>query len=131
METLIPFGAAAPELRPPTVHPRANTLQVHTLDGQLEWTWTSPFRLNGLHLHEDGRTLLLGAGPRNSDHRRDLYGALVLDLETRELVAHCPTEGPAFYLQAMSSDGRIAIPEYPSLDADQSIFGAYRVGVYR
>jgi hypothetical protein len=131
METLIPYGAAAPELRPPTVHPRANTLQLYTLSGELEWNWTGPYRLNGMSLHDDGRTVLLGAGPRNSDHRRDLYGALVLDLEDRELLAHCPTEGPAFFLQAMAPDGRIAITEYPARDSEESIFGSYRVGVYR
>jgi hypothetical protein len=131
METLIPYGSAAPELRPPTVHPRANTLQLVTLDGQLEWSWSSPYRLNGLDLQEDGHTLLLGAGPRNADHRRDLYGALVLDLDDRELVTHCPTEGPAFFLQAMSPDGRIAIAEYPAIDSEETIFGSYRVGIYR
>ncbi len=137
----IPFGAAAPELRPPTTHPAENTLFFADLAGELRWRWTGPQRIEGLSLGEDGRHLVVGAGDRPTDTRRDLYGALVFDLGppdqpddrsgAQRLEAFCPTAGPVFFRQAMSRDGRVAVAEHPVLEPDGRVTGAYQVTVLR
>lgn len=135
--TNIPYGAAAPDLRPPSTHPGENTLWANALDGGLRWTWRGEQRLNGLSVGPDGRTLVVGAGPRVSDERRDLYGALIFDLGGPErsgderLEAFCGTEGPVFFRQALTSDGRVAVTEVPTLGPDGAILGRYQVTVLR
>ena len=84
IDTLIPYGAAAPELRPPTAHPGSNRLQMHDMEGELLWTWTGPYQLSGMTLSPDDETLILGTGDRNTDRRKDLFGALVFDLEQKK-----------------------------------------------
>ena len=135
--TNIPYGAAMPDLRPPSAHPGENTLWVYGLDGALRWTWRGEQRLNGLHIGPDGHTLVVGAGPRIADVRRDLYGALIFDLggEARSgderLSALCATASPIFFRQALSADGRLAVTEVPSRGPDGAVLGDYRVTVFR
>jgi hypothetical protein len=134
--TNIPWGAASPETRPPSVHPGANRLWVHQQDGGLDWVFSDDHALQGASLAEDGRHLIVGAGDRSTDHRRDLYGALIFDLQADEdsagpLRAFCPTAGPVSSRHAMSRDGRVAVAEHPYLDEDGALKGAYRVTVLR
>ena len=135
--TNIPYGAAAPDLRPPSAHPGENTLWVYGLDGALRWTWRGEQRLNGLRLGPDGRTLVVGAGPRVADLRHDLYGALIFDLGGPErsgeerLSASCATSSPIFFRTALSADGRLAVTEVPSRGPDGGVLGDYRVTVFR
>lgn len=135
--TYIPYGAASPELRPPTAHPNENTLWATDAAGEARWTWSGEHRLQGLTLSPDGRALLVGAGARETDERRDLYGGLVFDLAPgqasgeQRLAAFCATEGPVFFRHALADDGRVALAEHPYIDGDGAIRGAYRVTVLR
>ena len=83
---------------------------------------------------------MIGAGPRETDHRRDLFGALIFDLGdgaddgrsgVERVSAICATEGPVFWRQAMSADGRVALAEFPFSTGDDALAGAYRVTVMR
>jgi hypothetical protein len=139
-DTNIPWGATSPELRPPTTHPNENAVWVYGLDGQLRWTWAGPQRLQGATLGDDGRALVVGAGSRETDHRRDLFGAMIFDLGdgaddgrsgAERLRAVCATEGPVFFRQALSRDGRLALSEHPFTTEDGALAGAYRVTVMR
>ena len=136
--TLIPWGAASPELRPPSTHPNENTVFFKGLDGSPRWSWTGPQHIQGLSLGADGTSLVVGGGDRASDSRRDVYGAVILDLggpadasgaERQRTV--CPTEGPVFFRHEMTVDGRLALAEHPYQDADGSQHGAYRLTVMR
>lgn len=136
--THIPWGAASPETRPPSIHPSENTLWAMDMDGERAWSWSGGQQIQGLSLGMDGRHLVVGAGNRQTDTREDLYGALVFDLggapirsgEDR-LRAFCATEGPVFFRHVMSPDGRIAVAEHPTMDADGAVRGAYQVTVLR
>ena len=136
-KTLIPYGAASSSLRPPTAHPNENTLWSLALDGTVRWSWTGSQVIEGLSRSDDGQHLVVGAGSRQTDDRRDLYGALVFDLGgpprggEERLEAFCPTEGPVFFRQAMAADGRVAVSEHPYLEADGAVAGAYRLTVLR
>jgi hypothetical protein len=134
--TSIPYGAADPSLRPPSAHPNANALFAVDLDGKLAWTWRGPHDLQGMSLSPNGRTLVVGAGPRRSDERRDLFGALVFRLDgdgsgDDRLRTFCATAAPVFFRQGVTDDGRIAVAEHPWLAADGTVQGAYRVTVLR
>lgn len=135
--TRIPWGAAAPDLRPPSAHPDQNLLVSLGLDGSRAWSWAGEHELQGLTASPDGDELVVGAGARISDTRRDLHGALVFDLRPEagggaaRLRATCATEGPVFFRHAVTADGRIALAEYPFADADGAQHGAYRVSVMR
>lgn len=140
--TNIPYGAAAPDLRPPATHPGENTLWAYGLDGTLRWTWSGAQRLAGVSLGADGRTLVVGAGDRVSDSRRDLYGALLFDLgapgdatDTRSgeqrSVGFCATESPVFYRHALAADGQLAVVEVPYPTEDGGAGGSYQVTVFR
>ena len=139
--THIPWGAASPDLRPPSAHPSENTLFAVGLDGQTRWTWSGEHLIQGLTLGEDGQHLLVGAGARQTDRRRDLYGALIFDLgdpaapddrggEAR-LDAVCPTAGPVFFRHALAADGRAAVVEFPIAEEDGSVTGTWRLTVLR
>ena len=135
--TNIPWGAASPELRPPSPHPGENTLWVTGLDGDARWSFHGPWAVQGISLADDGRHLVLGAGERSSDNRRDLYGALIFDLEgpartgEERLLAACSTTGPVFFRQAMSRDGVLALAEFPFPGDPGGISGEYRVVLFR
>ena len=136
-ETSIPWGAAAPELRPPSAHPRANAIWSYDMQGELNWTWSGEQILEGMTPSPDGTFMVVGAGPRSSDTRRDLFGALIFDLEMQKasgeqrLETFCATESPVFFRQAATNDGRIAVVEHPIADEDGSIRGSYQVTVLR
>lgn len=132
--THIPWGAAAPDLRPPTAHPEENSLWSIDGVGRPRWSWTGEQRIEGLSLGEDGRHLAVGAGERIAEERRDLYGGLIFDLQSDEPgqpEVWCPTEGPVFFRQALAADGRLALAEHPTLGSDGASRGAYRVTVVR
>lgn len=132
--THIPWGAAAPDLRPPTAHPEENTLWSIDRTGQPMWSWTGEQRIEGLSLSADNRHLAVGAGERVSDDRRDLFGGLIFDLQGEEPAqpqVFCPTEGPVFIHQALAADGRLAMAERPLVGPDGVPHGAYRVTVVR
>jgi len=136
--THIPFGAAAPELRPPAAHPGENTLMVADASGTLVGSWRGPHRLQGVTLSPDRQHLVVGAGKRDSDGRRDLFGALVFDLGTEEaplnqprLDRFCQTTGPVFFRTTPHADGRIAVTEHPYRQGEDPAYGAYKVTVFR
>lgn len=136
--TLIPWGAASPDLRPPSSHPAENTVHHVGLDGTPRWSWSTEREIQGLSLGPDGRSLVVGAGSRGSDSRRDLYGAVILDLGgepgrsgTERQRAVCSTEGPVFFRHAMTADGRLALTEHPWREEDESVQGSYRLTVMR
>lgn len=135
--TNIPWGAAAPDLRPPSAHPGENTLFAVGLDGTPRWSFHGPWAVQGLTLAPDGRTLVVGAGERLADTRRDLYGALLFDLGGAErsgearLLTTCATEGPVFFRQAVSPQGVVAVAEAPFPTGDGGVGGAYRVELFR
>ncbi|MCP4806218.1 MAG: WD40 repeat domain-containing protein [Proteobacteria bacterium] len=131
--TAIPWGAASPELRPPSSHPNENGVWVYSGD-EVAWSWAGEHELTGFDILGD--TLVVGAGSRATDERRDLYGALVFDLAGEgsgedRLRAVCPTEGPAFFRQDQTADGRIALTEFPFRSGEGQQSGAYRVTVMR
>ncbi len=137
--TNIPWGAAAPELRPPMAHPRENTLWVHDLAGEPQWAWSGEQRIAGVSRGPAGHQWVLGAGERQTDTRQDLFGALIFDGADpgdgrggpERLRAICSTEGPVFFRQALTADGRVAVAEYPHQRPDGALSGAYRVTVLR
>lgn len=129
--TNIPVAALSSAHRPPAAHPQENTLWVHRLDGDLAWTWRGPHVLEGLSSSPDRRWLVVGAGPRRVDHREDLFGALVFDVEAEGLSVFCPTESPVFFRHTSTRDGRVAVAESPFLREDGTLGGAYRVTVLR
>ena len=135
--THIPWGAASPELRPPSAHPNENALFRIDPTGGLKWTWSAHYALQGLSVTADEGTLVVGAGARQTDDRRDAFGALVFDLGGPErggaerLQAFCPTESAVFFEHVAMSDGRVAVTEYPDADQDGRVRGTYRLTVLR
>jgi len=134
--TNIPWGSNTTATRPPEAHPRENTVWAHGLDGVLRWTWRGEHVIQGLSPSPDGRHLVVGAGKRNADDRRDLFGALLFRLDGEgsgpdRLQAFCPTESPIFFRQALHNDGRVAVAEFPFSTPDDAVAGEYRVTVLR
>lgn len=132
--TAIPYGAAAPELRPPFAHPNENTLWSYRQTGgswTRDWSWRGAPLLAGLAVSPDGDELAVGAGPREGDDRRDQFGAVVFRVDgTGEPSAFCATAGPAYHRLALAADGRVAVAEVPWLAGDV-VQGEYRVTVLR
>lgn len=132
----IPYGAAAPDLRPPLPHPGAHTLWAWHRDGTPAWTFNGPWTLQGLSVAPDDTWAVVGAAARETDRRRDLFGALVVDLDgeartgEERLAAVCPTAGPVFFRHALHPDGRIAVAEVPWREGED-VYGAWRVTVLR
>jgi len=132
----IPYGALSPELRPPAAHPNANAVfafRATALGLELDWTWRGPHHLQGMT--RVGDSLIVGAGARQTDDRVDLHGALLFRLDgagagADRLQAFCETEGPVFFRQAGTSDGRIAVAEVPRR-GPSGVSGAYRAVVFR
>ncbi len=131
----IPYGTPIPEARPASAHPAENAVRVHDLDGRLRWEWRGPHALAGLTPGSDD-TLVVGAGPRVADDRRDLFGALLFRLDgegtgAERLLATCPTAGPVFIHHALSSEGVLAVAAFPFVAADGDLEGEYEVVVFR
>jgi hypothetical protein len=135
--TRIPWGAADPARRPPATHPSERTIAARAADGAPLWSWTGEVELQGIAVSPDGDELVAGAGDRQTDHREDLYGALVFTLRPgrgsgeERLEATCPTAGPVFFRQAVTRDGRIAVIEHPFADAEGDLHADYQVTVLR
>jgi len=136
-ETHIPFGAAAPDLQPPTFHPRANTIFMAGADGGIIWNWTSAHALAGISLSPDGRTMIAGTTKLAHSQRQDLFGALIFDMgmpaeeKTPQLRAFCRTESPVFFRTSSSKDGRVAVAEHPFQVDGEPAVGHYRLTVFR
>lgn len=129
--TNIPWGSASPATRPPSAHPGSNTVFVHDEAGAVRWTWHGEHALTGFSRMGDDR-LVVGAGARSSDTRRDLWGALVFGLEGEPRPQRfCPTEGPVFFRHRATADGRVAVAVLPWKDEDEAVHGAYQVVVLR
>lgn len=125
----IPYGAASPELRPPSAHPNENHLWAFDRALRPRWSWTGPQVLTGIATN--GAEVVVGAGPRATDRRLDLFGAVVFDVAGDGApTAVCPTEGPVHHHLAIARDGRVAVAEVPWLDGDV-VRGAYRATVLR
>jgi hypothetical protein len=135
--TNIPWGAAAPDLRPPALHPASNTVTVVGLDGTPRWSFHGEWDVQGMTLAPDDRTLVVGAGERQSDTRRDLFGAVLFDLGGPErpgearLLTTCATDGPVFFRQAVSVRAVVAVTEVPFRDAEGAVAGRYAVRLFR
>jgi hypothetical protein len=128
--TNIPWGSADPMTRPPAAHPAQNTLHAVGPDGATRWAWQGDHAVQGLAVSPGGEQIVVTAGARETDTRRDLYGALVFHRETGALVTRCATEGPAYFRPTWAADGRIAVSEAP-FSEDGAVKGRYRVTVFR
>ena len=130
--TAIPYGAASPDLKPPGLHPAENGIwELAGEDLATGWNWQGPWTLQGLV--QAGDWVVVGAGERSGDDRRDLFGALVFDLSSPpadRLAAICSTPSPVFFRPALSPDGRVAVAESP-FRVGQGVEGEYRVSVWR
>jgi hypothetical protein len=129
----IPWGVERPEARPPSAHPGENRLWAWSTEtGTLEprFAFGSEHDLAGLTVR--GRQAIVGAGPRQTDERTDLFGVLAFDLDDADapLRAICRTEGPVFWRHDLADDGRIAAVEVPWRQGEE-VRGAYRLTVLR
>ncbi len=135
--TAIPWGSDVAATRPPSPYPGENTVWAFGPDDALRWNFHAEPTLQGVAISPDGRRLVVGGGPRPSDHRRDLFGATVFRLDGEgsgedRLEVTCPTEAPVFFRLAATDDGRVAVSEVPYKDeADDRVRGEYRVTVLR
>ncbi len=135
--TSIPWGSNVTASRPPAAHPGEYTVWAYGPDDALRWNWRSEVAIQGLSVTPDGRRLVVGGGPRESDQRRDRFGAWVLRLEgdgsgEQRFEVACATESPVFYQHAPTDDGRVAVSELPWMEgAESAVQGAYRVTVLR
>jgi hypothetical protein len=133
--TNIPYGSTSAAMRPPAVHPDENTLSVLRSDGSLRWAWHGPPVLTGLGTGPDGHTLVAGAGPRASDDRDDLFGALLFDLGSDEtgpsFTTFCASDSPAILRQELSVSGFLAFPVHPYVRSTGELLGRYAVEVFR
>jgi hypothetical protein len=128
----VPTGSTSPDARPVSLHPAENSLWA--LDPTTlapRWQWQGPHALQGMQVR--GPELAVGAGGREGDRRRDLFGALVLDAgrgPDDRVAATCGAASPVFFRFALAEDGRIAAAEVP-FRTDDGVAGAYRVRVWR
>ncbi len=128
--TSIPWGSADPMARPPAVHPAEHTLHAVGPDGAPLWSRHAEHALQGVVPSVDGTWLAVGAADRTTDTREDLYGALLVERATGEVVTTCSTEGPAWFRPVWSADGRLAVAE-AAYAVDGQVRGGYRVTVFR
>jgi hypothetical protein len=133
--TLIPWGAASPELRPPSPHPEARTVRAFGPDGALRWSLPTEAEPQGLTLSPDGAWLAVGLGVASGAAAAldGGYGALRMRAggPAAPVPVRCPTRGPVFFRQALTADGRLAVVEAPVLGPGQIVEGAWRVVVLR
>ena len=133
--TYIPYGAAAPELRPPSTHPRASSLIAIDHSGAEAWSWQGEINIQGMLIQEKRSEVLIGSGDRISDQRRDLYGVYIFDggdqNKQDRLVSKCLTPSPVSFNFDETEDGRIAVIEHPYLDEDGGLKGKYQLRVFR
>jgi hypothetical protein len=128
----VPVGTERPEARPVSLHPAENSLWM--LDPTTlvpQWQWQGPHALQGMAVR--GGALAVGAGGREGDRRRDLFGALFFDAgrgPDDRVAANCGASAPLFFRFAVAEDGRIAAAEVPFRTED-GVAGAYRVRVWR
>ena len=138
-DTNIPWGAAVPELRPPSIHPGANGLWMSAPDGTPQWSWQGDIRVQGLSLSPDRQTGIIGAGHRADSVTPLTYGAVVFDLSTpgdgrtgtERRLATCATANPVYFNHQILDDGRIAVVEFPTSDGQGGVRGSYRATVLR
>lgn len=138
-DTNIPWGAAVPELRPPSVHPGANGLWMSDATGAPQWSWQGDIRVQGLSLSPDGRRGIIGAGHRADSVDPLTYGAVVFDLTSpndgrtgaERRLATCATANPVYFNHQIADDGRIAVVEFPTSDGQGGVRGSYRATVLR
>lgn len=129
--TNIPWGSADPSTRPPAAHPAQNTVHALDLPDAPAWSRALEHAVEGVQLAPDGSALAVGAGPRASDERTDLYGAVLLDPATGTTISTCSSEGPVDFRIVWAPDGRrLAVAEAPFL-VGGDVHGAYRVTVFR
>lgn len=130
--TSIPWGAAAPDTRPPEPHPREDTVfALDPLDLRTVWAWRGEESLHGMAWSDPW--LVVGVGPRGSDDRPDRHGVLVFDTRrpgtgAERLAASCPTGAPVFFRFAIAPDGRIAVATFPER-VGESVRGSYAVRI--
>lgn len=130
--TNIPWGSADPAARPPAAHPAENTVHAVLPDGTPRWDRSVRYSVGGIVLSPDGSQLLVGAGPRDSDDRTDLFGAIVLSADTGDWITTCSTAAPADFRPVFAPDGGwIALAEAPYKAGDGTVAGAYQVTVFR
>ncbi|MCK6529020.1 PQQ-binding-like beta-propeller repeat protein [Myxococcota bacterium] len=137
-QTTVPYGSTTAEA-PPSPHPTAHTLLALDRDGGEKWRYRGAFHVAGLSASDDGSLVAVGAGERQGDDRRDLFGLLLFDggegprTGDERLLAWYPTEGPAFFAHAVHPRGELAaMVEVPGRSpAGDEVFGAYRLHVVR
>lgn len=128
----IPWGSADPAARPPSAHPAENTVHALAPDGTPRWDRQLREAVAGVVVSPDGHTLMVGAGPRESDTRTDLFGAVLLDAASGRTLTTCSTVAPVDFRPVFAPDGGwIAVAEAPYKAADGSVAGAYQVTVFR
>ena len=129
--TNIPFGSADPMARPPSAHPAQNTVHAVDATGKALWSRQLEHASVGIAVSPDTQEITVAAGPRQTDTRTDLFGAVILDRSSGQVRATCATEGPAHFRIAYGPDGRrIAVSESPYLQ-DGSVKAQYQITVFR
>jgi len=136
--THIPFGTAATALSPPAPHPQENSIIYASPSGDLLWAWSGPHQLQGISRSAVKNRVIVGAGARTSDTRRDLFGALSFIFPTNDddtasprLERFCRTQSPVFFRAASTADGRIAVTEHPVQLGSLPAHGRYQATVFR
>ena len=76
--TYIPYTASLQILKPPSDHPSAGGLFAINMEGDKLWSWRGDYNIQGISIQKERGELVIGAGDRNKDNRKDLYGAIIL-----------------------------------------------------
>jgi hypothetical protein len=138
-DTNIPWGAAVPELRPPSHHPRANGLWVTDAKGDPLWSWQGDIRVQGLSASPNGTVGMIGGGYRSDSGEPSTYGAVLFDLKNpgdgrtgnERRLSTCATPLPVYFVHQVLDDGRVAVVEFPVPDGQGGVRGSYRATVLR
>ncbi len=136
-QTTVPYSAGSTASDPPSAHPGANTLLALDAGGEERWRYHGAFAMVGISAAEDGAVVAVGAGPRDGDDRRDLYGILLFDGKRpsgtgeQRLLAWHSTEGPVFFHHAVHPRGTlVAAVEVPTRSrSGGEIIGGYRLHI--